>query len=85
MTYLLLALGTYFLVELVRAFVSAPSWAWPLVGLVVAATFLLAKEPNTWYLAPAVAGGAQLLQRLDDLLLCRADESRFDLMKRYRQ
>lgn len=85
MTYLLLALGTYFLVELVRAFVSAPSWAYLLAYLVVGATFLLVKDPSTWYLAPAVAGGALLLQRVDDLLLCRADESRFDLMKRYRQ
>lgn len=85
MTYVLLAFGVYFLVELLRSFVSAPTWVWPLAGLLFAAAFLLVKEPNTWYLAPAVAGGAQLLQRVDDLLLCRADESRFDLMKRYRQ
>lgn len=84
MTYLLLGLATYFVVELLRSFVRAPSWAWMLAYLVVGTIFVLVKEPNTWYLGPAVAGIALLTQRADDLLLCRADESRQNVVTRFR-
>jgi hypothetical protein len=84
-TYLLLGLATYFLVGLVQYVVTAPPWAWKLADLVVGTAFAVAVVPGRWYLGPAVAGVATLAQRLDDLLLCRADESRFNVVKRYRQ
>lgn len=85
MTLVLLGLGTYFLVGLAQDAVVAPSWAWKLATLVTGCVFAVAVVPGRWYLGPAVAGVATLAQRLDDLLLCRADESRFNVVKRYRQ
>jgi hypothetical protein len=84
-TYLLLGLATYFLVGLVQDNVTAPSWAWKLASLAVGTVFAVAVVPGRWYFGAAVAGVAILAQRLDDLLLCRADESRFNVVKRYRQ
>jgi hypothetical protein len=84
-TYVLLGLGAYFVVELVRSFFTAPAWAWKIVALITGIGFALVKNASNWYLGFAVAGVALIAQRIDDLLLCRADESRFDLMKKYRQ
>jgi hypothetical protein len=84
-TFLLLGLATYFLVGLVQGVATAPPWAWRVAHLVLGTALAVAVVPGRWYLGPAVAGVATLAQRLEDFLLCRADESRFAVVKRYRQ
>lgn len=84
MTYLLLGLGTYFLVGLFQYAVTMPPWAWRLTTLAVSAAFVVASVPDRWYLCPAVSGIAVLAQHVEDLLLVKTDETRVGIVRRNR-
>lgn len=64
----------------------AGKYAYPLlrIGLSVLA-LLLVGHINQWYVAFALAGVVQILQRLDDYLLSRGDEARVNVVSRVRR
>jgi hypothetical protein len=83
MTEILFAgVGLFFCTVLAQTFIEAPRWVWKLVELIGGTIFVLVIDPGVWYLAPAVAGVSLLLSRLEDLLMTKADEARFNIMNR---
>jgi hypothetical protein len=77
MTYLLLALGVFFVIDLVLFWVEAPpQWVRVTQGLLGVGAVLLIGQTRHWYLGFGVAGGALLLARFADFLLLRKDDIR---------
>jgi hypothetical protein len=82
MSYLLAALGVWWLKQGARFFLVVPEWAWYLATTLLGLGAALWIEPSTWWYGFGVAGGAFLLERLDDLLLLLADWCRVLVLRR---
>jgi hypothetical protein len=83
MEFLLIAFGAYWVTRVIRLPIEAPEWVWDLFTLIPSiAGLALTGSINYWYSAPALAGMAVLLQRVEDLLMTRADEARVAAMRR---
>lgn len=85
MDYIVAALAIFTVITLIKFQVDAPEWFWLLVALGVSLGIVLPTWDRLgweWWSPLAITGMVSFLQRLDDLLLLKRDETLMSVSRR---